>query len=323
MRLILALLVAIGIAGPAHAQNLVCPAASPPVFVANSWGVPPGDCAPIIYNGSGAATLTLPPAQWQGTVIDAGPGVVTLAGDRGEPVNGSGAGVAMVPGSGGIVAGTPFAPAAGWTYSGPTSAFPTALLPGGTNGQLQVNSGGAFGGTSAPSGLASAGFSTGLTAFVLQQGANTSALPVPVFYPATSGASVLAFDTVPKGSPTDNGYGLTWADFCNFDIEASPSHAAECLHIGSRASTQDIASTEYSAGTIGNLRIGLENGDTASFTPYITISAGGAQTPSGGTLNLAPSGGTLNLGGVTNGGTASKYVCVDGSGNVVIQTAAC
>lgn len=41
---------------------------------------------------------------------------------------------------------------------------------------------------------------------------------------------------------------------------------------------------------------------------------------SGTTINLA---GTTNLSGVSNGGTASKYVCVDSSGNLVIQTGAC
>lgn len=34
-------------------------------------------------------------------------------------------------------------------------------------------------------------------------------------------------------------------------------------------------------------------------------------------------GGAVNINGITNGGTASKYVCVDSSGNIVVQSGAC
>lgn len=299
-RLMIAAVLACGFARASLAD---CPV----IMLSASMSIQGSNCGPLVYNGSGAAILMLPALAWRGTIVDQGPGAVTLVGSNGAPVNGVASGVVLLVGSGGVVQGDP---SAGWAYTGPTSAF--------SGGGQTFSGNNTFSGTNAFTGAFEVG--TSPAQFILQQGKNVTTFPVPVFYPSSGTNSLLAFDTVPRGSPSDTGYGLTWADFCNTDIEATPAASVECVHLASRASTQDIASVEYSAGTIGNLRIGVMNGDTPTFTPYITIAAGGAQTPTGGTVTVA---GEWNLNAVANGGAAAKYVCVDASGNMVIQSAAC
>lgn len=68
----------------------------------------------IVYDGSGAGTLTLPAAQWSGNILDLGPGVATLQGSGGAQVNG-GSTFAMSVGAGGFIAGDP---SFGWYFAG-------------------------------------------------------------------------------------------------------------------------------------------------------------------------------------------------------------
>jgi hypothetical protein len=88
-----------------------------PIYLGQTGPIQAGTSCPVVYDGSSAATLTLPPVAWKGTVVDQGPGVVTLVGPNGSPVNGAAAGVTMLVGAGGAVTGDP---ASGWTYSGST-----------------------------------------------------------------------------------------------------------------------------------------------------------------------------------------------------------
>jgi hypothetical protein len=90
----------------------------PTVFLSVNGPIQPGGCGVVVYNGSTAATLTLPGVAWRGTVIDQGPGEVTLSGGA-ATVNGNVAGVTMLVGSGGAVSGDP---SAGWQYSGPLAS---------------------------------------------------------------------------------------------------------------------------------------------------------------------------------------------------------
>jgi hypothetical protein len=53
----------------------------------------------------------------------------------------------------------------------------------------------------------------------------------------------------------------------------------------------------------------------------VEIDSGGAMTISAGTTLTFS--GELNVNGITNGGTATKYVCADASGNIVVQAGAC
>jgi hypothetical protein len=109
-----------------------------PVYLSASGPIQTGSCGPVIYNGLAPANLTLPLINWSGTVIDEGPGQVTLIGPGNSPVNGAKAGVAMVVGSGGTVSGDP---SGGWAYSGPTSNVSggTSGNPSATAGPVAVN----------------------------------------------------------------------------------------------------------------------------------------------------------------------------------------
>jgi hypothetical protein len=107
------LLAGLGIAATAHAD-------CPPVYLSGNAPILSVDCGPVVYNGSSSATLTLPSVAWRGTVIDLGPGAVTLAGIGGVTVNGSTSGVTLIVGSGGQVSGDP---AGGWWFAGPTGSI--------------------------------------------------------------------------------------------------------------------------------------------------------------------------------------------------------
>jgi hypothetical protein len=92
------------------------PALAAPCYLSQSGPIQPS-CDIVVYNGSAAATLTLPDVAWKGTVVDQGPGALTLAGANGAPVNG-GSSVALAVGSGGTLSG---GPSEGWTFAGQTS----------------------------------------------------------------------------------------------------------------------------------------------------------------------------------------------------------
>jgi hypothetical protein len=99
--------------------------------------------------------------------------------------------------------------------------------------------------------------------------------------------------------------------------------------------------TSWSASMVGGaspnfgcISIGIQNdgfGTTAAMATFdptgLTTNRAITIPNKAGTLAfltdvLTPSG-TLNLGSVSGGGTATKYVCVDASNNVVVQSAAC
>lgn len=82
----------------------------PPQYISGSTPIQTGGCGPVVYNGSGSATLTLPTVAWAGHIINSGSASLTIIGASNAPVNG-GASVAIGSGSGGSVSGDP---SAGW-----------------------------------------------------------------------------------------------------------------------------------------------------------------------------------------------------------------
>jgi hypothetical protein len=180
----------------------------PTRYLSNNAQIQPGDCGNIVYNGSIAATVALPAAGWKGTFIDLGPGVVTLVGGAGTPVNGSTAGVTLVAGSGGTVAGDP---ATGWQWSGPTASF-NAL------GNLAVEFGGlqfavAPGSLSNPV-TAGTGYAVGDQVTAACSGVTFSTAPI-IGVTAVSAGAVTSYAVVNPGvtssAPASGGCGFTQA----------------------------------------------------------------------------------------------------------------
>jgi hypothetical protein len=96
-----------------------------PTYLGAAGPIPPLATLVVVYDGPGAATLTLPAVAWYGAILDAGPGAVTLQGYGGAPVNGLAVGVTLVVGSGGIALGDP---AGGWWYVGMVSGSAVPVL---------------------------------------------------------------------------------------------------------------------------------------------------------------------------------------------------
>lgn len=99
-----------GLAGIAHAGPPPCP----PAYFNGSGTISPSACGVVVYQGSGAGTLTLPASAWSGNVVDVGAGVATLQGPGGSQING-GASLVMSVGAGGFVSGDP---SLGWYFAG-------------------------------------------------------------------------------------------------------------------------------------------------------------------------------------------------------------
>lgn len=98
-----------GVAGVAHAAP-----PCPPAYFNGSGTISPSACGVVVYQGSGAGTLTLPASAWSGNVVDVGAGVATLQGPGGSQING-GASLVMSVGAGGFVSGDP---SLGWYFAG-------------------------------------------------------------------------------------------------------------------------------------------------------------------------------------------------------------
>jgi hypothetical protein len=162
--------------------------------------------------------------------------------------------------------------------------------------------------TASVAGLASAGISTGNTAFTIEAGTTSSTFPVPTFYPVANNKSI-ALDISPHGSPGDVGYGVVWYDICNTDVIAAPNAAQQCLHLGSRLSAQVIASAAYNAGaSLLPLAWGMQNGGSLSTYLYMSttgqigITPGGSGAPyvDGGALNVKKNSAyNVEAGGIT------------------------
>jgi len=133
-----------------------------------------------------------------------------------------------------------------------------------------------------------------------------------------------------------------------------PGQAIVSYYFDSTSASQSVTAQTFSTGV--NMS-GLKWSGTTAITTYQLRSAGNVNlevtetAAGGGTLNLIAANdalstaipfaliystgsigaftstttlnGTYNLGGIVNGGVATKYVCVDASSNIVVQVAAC
>ena len=82
----------------------------PPQYLSGNGEIRP-DCGPVVFDGSGSATLTLPAVPWQGRIVNTGSATATVIGYAGGQVNGSSSGATVSAGSGASVSGDP---AGGW-----------------------------------------------------------------------------------------------------------------------------------------------------------------------------------------------------------------
>ncbi len=140
---------------------------------------------------------------------------------------------------------------------------------------------------------------------LMQSPTGTTALAVPAFYPVANN-SLLAFDLIPHGSPTDLGYGKTWFDACNTDLVANINAASNCLHLGVRAAQIDLMSAEYGGATQIPLHIGIFNGDTA--TPTDSVSIDSVWNESNGVAGKIR---VVTASGAIVGATSDHFICVN------------
>ena len=91
-------------------------------------------------------------------------------------------------------------------------------------------------------------------------------LAVPSFR-STAANSVTAVDTMPNGSASDAGNGLSWLDVCDADILQNQNPVSS-IHLGARANWMEIDSSAYNGATQKPLYFGL------SGTPLLSISTG-------------------------------------------------
>lgn len=279
-RLWLAALAA-GLFGPA-AYASPCP----PTYFNGSGTISPSACGMIVYQGSGAGTLTLPASAWSGTIVDIGPGIATLQGPAGSQVNGSSS-FAMVVGAGGVVSGDPslFWYFAGGISSGggggvtwPTlsdivispgaSGNPTGLAP--TNNDLVYATGGAF-----------ANLAT----------ANSSVL-------VTSSGGVPSLSTTLPSGLTIPGFNASISWPTSGDLMLSNGGNAPTAYAGSACGSGQAVNGLTAGGAVSGCFTptgsGTVNSGTAGYIAYYG-STGTAVSQLGIGNGLSTSGGNLNL----------------------------
>lgn len=105
--------------------------------------------------------------------------------------------------------------------------------------------------------------------FTLSTRAFITTFPVPSLRPVSSN-SVLAFDLMPNGTPTENGSnGYSWLDACDTDLgDVNPG--VTCGRIGARSDAIEVGSRTFNGGVVKPLYFTINDG-----TPKMVISTTG------------------------------------------------
>ncbi len=130
------------------------------------------------------------------------------------------------------------------------------------------------------------------------------------------GGEALAFSVRPLGITT------TPVKAWQVGLDTSNGSAAVGVQLGAKlrsAGNVNLEVTETAAGG-GTLNLIAANDALSTAIPFALIYSTGSIGAFTSTTTLN---GTYNLGGIVNGGVATKYVCVDASSNIVVQVAAC
>jgi hypothetical protein len=220
----------------------------------------------VIYSGSANATLTLPRANWKGTIVNIGAGSLTVVGSGGVPVNGAVAGIQVAPGAGASVSGDP---SLGWwlvtggagggggggiiwpgsadiVVSNGTSS-PAGLAP--VNNEFVYATGGAFAelGTADSGVLVTSSLGVPSISTTLPSGLTIPGYNASITWPA-SGDLMLS-----NGGNAPTAYGGSSCSGSQFATGLSPSGAISC---GTPSGSGNVSTS----GTITNGALAVWNG---------------------------------------------------------------